>query len=232
MRIRPFLEISNTKKSIIFWSTSSTFFVLLLIILYFANEELYISLANEDSFFENMTAILYLIAGILLIIAAFKNYIRNKIFLEVFLTLLLGLFFIFIAGEEVSWGQRILGINVPDVIKKHNVQQELTFHNLTVFQHLKFIDQHRLLNAFALLSGVIFPILYYFHKKFRNMLNFLYFPIIPLSCCIIFSLGILYGQTIAKIYPHYTHTEVKEFIFSAGYFIFSISLYTNKNKIE
>ncbi len=35
-------------------------------------------------------------------------------------------------GEEVSWGQRILGIETPEYIAKHNKQGEFNLHNLYV----------------------------------------------------------------------------------------------------
>lgn len=37
-----------------------------------------------------------------------------------------------LAGEEISWGQRILGIETPAALKASNVQGELNLHNLTV----------------------------------------------------------------------------------------------------
>ncbi len=39
---------------------------------------------------------------------------------------------IFGAGEEISWGQRLLGIDSPDFFLTHNQQQEINLHNLTV----------------------------------------------------------------------------------------------------
>ena len=36
--------------------------------------------------------------------------------------------FFFVAGEELSWGQRIIGIETTEYFKENNVQEEL---NLT-----------------------------------------------------------------------------------------------------
>jgi hypothetical protein len=47
-------------------------------------------------------------------------------------TLVLGLLFLFGAGEELSWGQRILGLQTPEWFQTHNVQEELNLHNLKV----------------------------------------------------------------------------------------------------
>ncbi len=41
--------------------------------------------------------------------------------------------FFFVAGEEISWGQRILGIETPAEYAAVNTQQELTLHNHHAF---------------------------------------------------------------------------------------------------
>jgi hypothetical protein len=39
----------------------------------------------------------------------------------------------FVAGEEISWGQRLFGIATPEIVSEHNVQHELTLHNTYLF---------------------------------------------------------------------------------------------------
>ena len=43
---------------------------------------------------------------------------------------LVALFCIVAAGEEISWGQRLLGFTPPDVFLARNVQQEANLHNM------------------------------------------------------------------------------------------------------
>jgi hypothetical protein len=43
--------------------------------------------------------------------------------------LVLAVFSIFVAGEEISWGQRLLGFRPPEVFLEHNFQQETNVHN-------------------------------------------------------------------------------------------------------
>jgi hypothetical protein len=38
-----------------------------------------------------------------------------------------------LAGEEIAWGQRKLGLELPALFAEHNVQGEITIHNLAVF---------------------------------------------------------------------------------------------------
>jgi hypothetical protein len=41
-----------------------------------------------------------------------------------------------IALEEISWGQRLFGLNTPEWFQKHNIQNELSIHNLKPVQKI------------------------------------------------------------------------------------------------
>jgi len=56
--------------------------------------------------------------------------VRSPLFLTV--TMLLTLFCLFGAGEEISWGQRLFGLETPGYLKDKNAQGELGIHNLVV----------------------------------------------------------------------------------------------------
>lgn len=65
----------------------------------------------------------------------------------------LALFCVFVAGEEVSWLQRVTAYQPPEYFLAHNAQQELNLHNL-------FKDVLRtkyLLLALAALYGIVLP---------------------------------------------------------------------------
>jgi len=47
-------------------------------------------------------------------------------------TAMLGLMFLFCAGEEISWGQRILGVESTEWFRANNAQEEMNFHNITI----------------------------------------------------------------------------------------------------
>lgn len=47
--------------------------------------------------------------------------------------LMAGILFFFIFGEEISWGQRIIGIESGEFFKESNIQGETNLHNLKVF---------------------------------------------------------------------------------------------------
>ncbi|HEU5208833.1 MAG TPA: hypothetical protein VFU06_05415, partial [Longimicrobiales bacterium] len=75
----------------------------------------------EDRFIEWWTVPLFAVAGVF----ALRRAVRHRRTFDA----LVGLFCIFVAGEEFSWGQRLIGLTPPAPFLEHNYQQELTLHN-------------------------------------------------------------------------------------------------------
>ena len=96
--------------------------------------------------------------------------------------LALGLLFAFGAGEEISWGQRIFGVETPQEIREVNEQDEITLHNLEAFDGL--LDVDRLFQLFWLVIGVIVP-LAALHAGLRKRLRRL-LPLLPAPLAIAF----------------------------------------------
>ena len=98
---------------------------------FYTNRPRFENYIKEDGIAEWLT-----VAGLLLgSLVCFSRFVklfrkRSKWFLLV--TFGLGLFLFFAAGEEISWGQRILGIETPEYFQQHNAQQETNLHNLIV----------------------------------------------------------------------------------------------------
>lgn len=53
-----------------------------------------------------------------------KEYLLSSIFCLLMVGLLL------VTGDEISWGQRLIGIQTPENLSKQNLQNEITWHNL------------------------------------------------------------------------------------------------------
>jgi len=224
-----------------FWKKFSTFIWpwngvailvwIALLLLHSLSFDSYVWLATEDKFGENMTSVFYLLAAVFLIFTSFRNIKKKRhSLIKETLPLLLALFFIFIAGEEISWGQRIFNIATPETIRDTNVQGEMNLHNLSFFdRNAAILNQHTALNVFALLMGLVFPICYSIWPFFRRVADRLFFPIVPLSCSMWFFVGLANGQTLAKIHPHWAHAEIKELLFSIGFCIFGYLRYRSRN---
>jgi len=87
--------------------------------------------AAEDGPIEYGTAVLLLIGGVVLLCRAVRGTgSRGMVFVA--LTGIYALLFFLAAGEEISWGQRIFGLETPEALAQRNDQHELTFHNLVV----------------------------------------------------------------------------------------------------
>ncbi len=85
-------------------------------------------LGIEDGPAENVTALLMLIASIVMAVHGVR-YLKIDASISGIALFMAVMFFIF-AGEEISWGQRIIGLESNDFILEYNWQGEINFHNL------------------------------------------------------------------------------------------------------
>ena len=85
----------------------------------------------EDGLIEWLT-VLALVATMVVCFQRFWQLRRQAKPLFLGMTLLFGLAFLFGAGEEISWGQRLLNIESPEFFLKHNAQEEINFHNTII----------------------------------------------------------------------------------------------------
>jgi hypothetical protein len=76
-------------------------------------------------------------------------------------TLLLALFCLVVAGEEISWGQRVLGFKPPEVFLERNFQQEANLHNVLMHEGgLGFaLESKHLVMAIVIGFCIAWPIL-------------------------------------------------------------------------
>ena len=94
-------------------------------------EEFRYALVVEDGFVEWTTVIVLLVT----MSVCFHRVVtlrRQRSWLFLCVTTLLGLLCLFGAGEEISWGQRILGLESPEFFQANNAQGEIGLHNLVV----------------------------------------------------------------------------------------------------
>ena len=108
----------------------------------------------EDGFIEGST-VLALFAGMLICLRRLVTLrgVRSGGFLAV--TGFLAVFCFFGAGEEISWGQRILQIETPEFFKTHNKQQETGFHNLEFEMNGEMISVNKLVFGTGLALGML-----------------------------------------------------------------------------
>ena len=126
---------------------------------------------KEDHLVEWLTVAGLVLASIVCLVR-FTRLVKHKNWWFLLVTILLGLFLFFAAGEEISWGQRLLGIKSSEFFEKNNAQGETNLHNLVV----NGVKINKLIFS-ALLSIVmgvyllLVPVLYQKNKKIKNLLN-------------------------------------------------------------
>lgn len=92
----------------------------------------------------------YAIAGLAALMAASRLRQRRRLVIAV---AALGILLLGVAGEEISWGQRILEVDTPPALVDGNGQDELNLHNIEGLQQKAVIGQL----AFAV-AGSLLPL--------------------------------------------------------------------------
>lgn len=115
----------------------------------------------EDHYFELIGAFSFLVTSILFFYGFLlaRKRLDKTWFSLVKQLVYLGLAFLFFfgAGEEISWGQRILGFETPESISQVNRQEEFNLHNLSAWEASEFLDPDRLFDVFWFLFAVFTP---------------------------------------------------------------------------
>ncbi|MBN2667521.1 MAG: hypothetical protein JXR67_13495 [Bacteroidales bacterium] len=101
---------------------------------YLPDEEAFQQLVREDGFVEYTTVFFLFLSSLVCIYRAFLYRASGK-YIGVLIWALLAFLFFFAAGDEISWGQRIFGIESSDFFLTHNKQAETNLHNLVVGGH-------------------------------------------------------------------------------------------------
>lgn len=123
------------------------------------SEARYAGYAQEDGVIEWATTFAFLAAAVM----SARELRRDAPRFESVVRVGFVLFCVLVAGEEISWGQRIVGFQPPEVFLERNFQQELNIHNVLMDEQasgLGFeLDSKHLVMAIAFGFGVLGPLL-------------------------------------------------------------------------
>lgn len=103
---------------------------------------LYQAMLMEDSLIENLTSLNYCICSIMILCF-------YKPILGLFYRLVLAMFFLFIALEEISYGQRFFAYESNDFWNETNIQSETNLHNMP------FIHEYLIPSAYCLITIIV-----------------------------------------------------------------------------
>jgi hypothetical protein len=129
------------------------------------------SLAGDERLVEMLGALAYAGASILCFLAARRmREASNGLPMQRVFLIALGAVFFVACGEELSWGQHLLGFETPARIESLNRQAEFNLHNLNIWDSRDetgarrgglgfFLNTNRFLDYFMLALFVVGPLI-------------------------------------------------------------------------
>jgi hypothetical protein len=122
------------------------------------------SLTLEDGLFENLTAVFYVAGSLLCLIGFFAGHRRSPWRVKYSLLGWAALLF-FLGMEEISWGQRVFGVETPEFIASRNLQNETNLHNFSS----TYVN--RLFYSSVFLVGAVLPSLSILSSRFNSIVT-------------------------------------------------------------
>jgi hypothetical protein len=175
----------------------------------------------EDGPIESLSAVFYLVSSLGFLVAAFRSeFLRGRPEWWIRgMTLAWALLMFAFFGEEISWGQRVLGLQTPDWFAPMNRQKEINLHNIF------WIEQpvggvYRLVTIMILMTGLVIP-LAAFTRRGRRLLQRFAFPILPCGWAVLFIGCFLYDRYYPKVLG-LPSSEVREFLLAIGMMAFGL----------
>lgn len=188
----------------------------------------YSHLVREDGPIEYTSSILWFLAmGIQVYMSiSIWNSQRRKVKFYI----LFSLFFFICGMEEISWGQRILGIKTPDIVSSFNRQEEFNLHNIGSISL-----QANIFFFITIIFFVLIPLIKRFSKDVSNFLYNIQFPWtgfkLTILWCLAVSIWIFVGLYLGNLGfspltwkgndPH-LDDEIIELYFALLYFAYAI----------
>lgn len=186
--------------------------------IYYANtsltyfDEVY---TKEDGYAEYGTAVLLFCSSVLLFYRLIKLF-KFKKPLWKFGVLFLAAIFLFGAGEEISWGQRIFNIESSEYFLENNAQGETNLHNMVVDgKKVNKIIFSQLLTVVLIIYLIITPILYRKFDGIKKLANTFAVPIVKWQHTIAF----LLSTAVLSFMPSNRKWELYELAFGVIFFL-------------
>ena len=142
-----------------------------LILNYSASYHVIITKENYPvEFLTNIFLTLGVCLGIYLI---YKMYERKISVFKILFTIFITLFLLFVALEEISWGQWLFKFKSPEYFKLHNLQRETNIHNISGL-HVIFEYIRALIGVGGIISIILnrFKAFYYISSPFVLITSF------------------------------------------------------------
>jgi hypothetical protein len=124
---------------------------------------------REDGWVEYLTTLFLFLGAVILGFNAIQA-VRRKDKKQILFFTLAALMFIFGAGEEISWGQRIFGLETGEYFMEKNYQGETNLHNLEIGGvDLNILIFSKLMFIALAFYFIILPVLVWKTQAFRKL---------------------------------------------------------------
>jgi hypothetical protein len=182
-------------------------------------EEAFMNFLKEDGLIENLTA-LFLLASACVAVYRVIITSRSPGKIRMLTWGILALMFVFGAGEEISWGQRIFNFETTGFFKSNNLQQETNLHNLVIGGvKINKLIFSQMLMGFLAFYFVLLPVLVRKSAFVQKVVMLFGIPVPRWQHIIVALVSIL----VISRFPYLRSGELNEFVFSI--MIFLIFLY-------
>ena len=172
----------------------------------------YIWATYEDLYGEWVQTFFFALALLFSVVLAVTRQ-RQRLF---FLLLAAALFYVVM--EEISWGQRIIGFETPELLMQHNLQHEANIHNLftgPINTWSKRVLEYALVSAF-ILYGLIYPLLIRMPGSWLQRLESNWLPAPPLYLWPFF----IVAAYLELGYLDFNEAEIAEVLIGAAMAVF------------
>lgn len=234
----------SNKKKLNLYIVVSAFVLILLYSILLLRADIVIKVASEDGIVEYLGALSFLLAAIIFGWLYIKSNQSNNLWIfktkkNIFF-ILLSLLFVFAAGEEVSWGQRLIGFETPSYIESSNQQGEFNLHNLPIFHAnnaqgekksglARLLTAERLFAFFWLSYCLVIPLMANTFGWAKTLVKTVSLPLVPIQIGMLFLLSHLIYKAIEMVLVMkdspllWQMTEIKET--SMAFLILTMSVY-------
>ena len=186
------------------------------ILLQVANRPALVWMCEEDGLVESFTALFYFAAAAVFVYAN-RSYALRNVWLWGY-----ALLFFMVAGEEISWGQRIVGMQTPGALAELNVQGEANLHNIAgIHGSIRMVG---LLVVLAVCYAV--PLSNYLSPSLRKLYSRLHHPVFPAWAIGIVTFAILFMVVPRSLFGRevFELDELGELFLSVAFLVFGTSV--------
>ena len=138
-------------------------------------------LLTEDHLFEYWTVALYLASALVCLLG--PRLVSGTGSVTRYWLMGWGVLFLLVALEEISWGQRILGLDTPDFLVSRNLQKETNIHNLDSE------GVNRLFASLVFAVAIALPSLVLLSNRLRQLIQRYGVPLPPWNLVVPFMLA-------------------------------------------